>query len=240
MTHKRFTLIELLVVIAIIAILAALLLPVLGRTKERAMRTACMANQRQSVMACFLYADDKDELLPPGYNSIWPVAVVYVNLGAEQYDFRPYLRSYIGDWRSWTCAAMNTPGIDDPGNVRVACYSNLMYFPNFPHPNFNGKPAPLQLKRVDEPSRRPLLQDFVSDESATNGFWNFNHGDGEAVTLAQNPSVRYLRRPGRGSMQGANITYYDGHTEWASNQTLVKVGIISSPNPSVHIYSRLP
>ena len=62
--RRAFTLIELLVVIAIVAILAAILFPVLARAKEAAKRTVCLANLKGILAADLMYEGDEDDRLP--------------------------------------------------------------------------------------------------------------------------------------------------------------------------------
>jgi len=87
---RAFTLIELLVVIAIIAILAALLLPVMGKTKLKAYGIQCMNNHRQLTLAWKIYVDDNHDFLP--YASHWPYGLPEESRLAwvgGQMDFNP-------------------------------------------------------------------------------------------------------------------------------------------------------
>jgi prepilin-type N-terminal cleavage/methylation domain-containing protein len=70
---NAFTLIELLVVIAIIAILAAMLLPVLSSAKEAGRRIACLSNMRQLSLASQMYVNDNQNAYPPrSETNSWP------------------------------------------------------------------------------------------------------------------------------------------------------------------------
>ena len=71
--NRRFTLIELLVVIAVIAILVAMLLPALGKARERGRAIACMSNLKQLGTVFVLYCDNHKGYLPPVVtgNSKW-------------------------------------------------------------------------------------------------------------------------------------------------------------------------
>src|SRR2546429_4188746 len=68
-TSRAFTLVELLVVVGIIAILIAILLPTLAKSREAARRAACLSNLRQVHTAFFLYAGNYKDQVPLGYRA---------------------------------------------------------------------------------------------------------------------------------------------------------------------------
>ena len=83
-TAGKFTLIELLVVIAIIAILAAILLPVLGKARDRGKSAGCQGNQRQMGQALTQYMNDYEGHIP------YHAGTNYTRWGAMRYLFPSY------------------------------------------------------------------------------------------------------------------------------------------------------
>jgi prepilin-type N-terminal cleavage/methylation domain-containing protein/prepilin-type processing-associated H-X9-DG protein len=105
MKSRNFTLIELLVVIAIIAILAALLLPALGKAKDKAQSIGCLGSLRQILLAAESYKNDYAGFYPPtalqqSYLGTWGDSPAQ---GRWFHLLEPYAVSYA----IFNCPAMN-------------------------------------------------------------------------------------------------------------------------------------
>ncbi len=108
---RGFTLIELLVVIGIIAVLAAMLLPVLAKAKERALKIACMSNLHQIGIGLTLYAGDNRDKVPSeaAGGTAWPWDMPWDagNLmltavgGTPKIFFCPSTAPRFTDWQNW-------------------------------------------------------------------------------------------------------------------------------------------
>jgi prepilin-type N-terminal cleavage/methylation domain-containing protein/prepilin-type processing-associated H-X9-DG protein len=98
---QGFTLVELLVVIAIIAILAALLLPVVAKSKEHGKSAACLSNLHQVGLALQLYTHDSENKMPVMYDALFGTNAIPLTNSPATIDI--VLSNYLGNVRVLLC-----------------------------------------------------------------------------------------------------------------------------------------
>lgn len=171
---RGFTLIELLVVIAIIAILAAILLPALARTKTAAGGVACLNHLKQWGLATHLYAEENDDLLPPeGFanpgpahtNSGWYIQLPAL-IGLPRYQDM--------EWRTNAGANPGRTVWLCPSNPRRSNGKNLFHYCLNSHVDGSGSSdGPTRLAGITRPSQVVWL--FDSKNLPAVGGWTFVH-----------------------------------------------------------------
>ncbi|MEW6356843.1 MAG: type II secretion system protein [Planctomycetota bacterium] len=120
---RGFTLVEMLVVISIICILSSMLMPAVGKARERARRVYCMNNLRQIHNAVLMYVTDYDDWMPPKCQGEFPTAgKTYIyRRGAECFFGGGLLAGgYLGTRRVLFCPSRARLDVDE--NV-VSSYS---------------------------------------------------------------------------------------------------------------------
>jgi prepilin-type N-terminal cleavage/methylation domain-containing protein len=131
---KGFTLVELLVVIAIIALLMAILIPALGRSRAQARRVVCAGRIRQFMLAVMAYADTYKDTLPKGAMGA-PMSAITRGRGWSQPNWLwdtdyAYIAKYLKDTRIMMCTdvpAYVKSGISSTGQR----YNGNPYIPNW-------------------------------------------------------------------------------------------------------------
>lgn len=164
-----FTLIELLVVIAIIAILAAVLLPMLNRAEARSQQVSCLNNEKEWSLACSLYVDDNNQSYPyPRYqvsntgeqdNPSWGEILQFYNLGQGNDVWFNALPSYVGSQPLSLWA--------DPNRESTFTYSRTIF--NCPRMLATGyDPADAAPNHGDVvPTSRPIFNYAMNSKSMT-------------------------------------------------------------------------
>ncbi len=241
---EAFTLVEVLVVCAILAVIAALIFPVLGQMKEMSTRASCAANLRQIGGALMAYVADRNGWVPSGFWSTpgeyndwlaidrnWEWESKYDGspgyrheLGLPDSKWSPLVTEYMEDslvFRDPGSSTLNYP-FDRRGSWYLSSYCIAVGQGTWPSVNPPNGP------RIGSPPHPARLSDprlIKHSEYAVLCCAAYDPIYGEPDRNETRYQKTSHRKPGGPSQQegdgrgpaGGNVLYLDGHIEWKTN-----------------------
>ncbi|MDR1280161.1 MAG: prepilin-type N-terminal cleavage/methylation domain-containing protein [Opitutaceae bacterium] len=215
---SAFTLVELLTVIAIIGILAAIIVPTVGKVRQSANAAACRSNLRQIAMAVILYANEqRNNTLPgPMYGKVFNGVNPANKKGRLPYEIAPYLKITLPANTYTVFPQLICPGLASacPDIARLPSESAILYALNtakgdgksptddpdyagsiWGYPDYSDATGhPVSINRIPALSRVWMLTD--TDEA--HGYWT---------------GAQLAPKPVHGNHR--NRAFFDGHVSAA-------------------------
>lgn len=208
--RKGFTLIEMLTVIAIVAVLAAILFPVLSSARGKARQATCLSNLRQVGEAIGLYEQDSGGFLPtwsithPTQSS--PPATRDLP-AADVVTWDLSIMKYLKDKRVLMCPSNPTDGVNLSTKARNArAYTIAQYTQSYTAVN---RPAyGLYKDRIPAPTKTVLVYEKGANPP---GAWGDALGQNVLQTHSSSGQPGYSEASFH--YEGKNILYLDGHVK---------------------------